>query len=219
MKQRYPTSNVDLGYTFTHEQHSIADGFPKLLVFLRDVPTGIHFDPEAITLTTVDHGLPDEIVIHHPHPHHGELPVVTGRVILTDRKGKKVEFFTFGGTLTIEQKPQLTQCTLDSPAPILMLTEKEAAPALFAEDVEVILAERRASWIHDEDKFDRRLANTEPFTLFVVALDSLQRKIEVLPHHRSASFSHLLSFIQDEIKLLKQYNLWPTSVPSIEAIL
>ncbi len=202
MKQQYPT-NTNFGYTFTHEKHTPEAGFPNLRVFLRKIPSGTHFDPETMTLTSVTDGMPNTVVIRHPTQLHGNLQVVAGRVVLTDRRQKKVEFFTFGGRLIVDQQADYVECTLNSSAPIYLLDDRESAPALFAEDAEIMLAERRASYIPDEEEFDKRLAQTEPFDLFVAVLNAVAEKLEKLPYKRTKKLFQLHKYVTENLALLQ----------------
>ncbi len=218
MKQRYLT-NSNLGYTFTHEKHTIEGGFPNLKVYLRETPSGTHFDPETMSLTSVADGKPNDVVIHHPTQMHGELQVLAGRVILTDRRQHKVEFFTFGGKLIVDQKADLVECTLNSDAPIYLLDDQESAPSLFAEDAEIMLAERRASYIPHEEDFDKRLIEADPFHLFIAVLHALSEKLERLPYKRIKRLYKLHQYVTENLKLLGDYEMEPEELPTLESLL
>ncbi len=203
MKQQYPTNNTNFGYTFTHEKHTPDAGFPNLRVFLRKVPSGVHFDPETMALTSVANGMPDDVVIHHPTQLHGNLQVLAGRVVLTDRRQKKVEFFTFGGRLIVDQQADYVECTLNSSAPIYLLDDRESAPALFAEDAEIMLAERRASYIPNEEEFDKKLVHVAPFDLFIAVLNEVAEKLEHLPYKRVKRLFKLHKYVSENLALLQ----------------
>lgn len=218
MKQQYPIGDTNLGYTFTHEKHSIERGFPNLRVFLRQTPSGTHFDPESMSLTSVTDGKPNDVIIHHPTQLHGEMKVLAGRVVLTDRRQHKVEFFTFGGMLTVDQKSDYVECTLNSDAPIYLLDDRESASALFAEDAEIMLAERRAAFIPHEEEFDKRLIEIDPFHLFVAVLHEIAEKLEHLPYKRIKRLFKLHQYVTENLKLLADYEMEPEKTPTFEKL-
>ncbi len=215
MEQLYPSERTNVGYTFSHKQFSIADGFPNLFVYLRDEPSQTHFDPEAVSFTEVDNGEPRKTTIRFPDAQPGKFTVVAGRIILTDRKRQRVEFFTFGGTLMVGEKPGMVQCMFISTAPIFMLQESESPHAFFAEEVEILLAERRAN----SDDFEEKLTHADPFQLFAALLKAAEAKVEKLPHQRVKKLFKLHAFVAEEMQLLNQYNLFPNETLSLKKLL
>lgn len=215
MKQTYPSENSQIGYTFSHKQFSIVDGFPNLIAFLRDKPSETHFDPEKITCFSTNNHHPDKITLHNPALQSGKLPLVAGRIILEDRKGHRAEFFTYGGTLTVEEKSGTVQCTFTSTAPIFVLEASEGPRALFAEEAEIVLAERLAK----NPQCGEKLVAANPFELFVSLLKDIEAKVEKLPYGRISRLSKLHSFIGEEIKLLNEYDLFPDEITPIAELL
>ncbi len=216
MKQLYPSEKKNVGYTFSHKQFSVADGFPNLFVYLREEPSHTHFDPEMVTFTAAVHGELRQMTIRFANaPLSEQFTVVAGRIILTDRKQQRVEFFTFGGTMMVGEKPGMVQCMFISTAPIFLLEESESPRALFAEEVEILLAERRAN----SDNFEEKLASVDPFRLFAALLKATEAKVEKLPYRRVKKLSKLHAFVVEEVQLLNEFKLFPDGMLSLTELL
>lgn len=111
------------------------------------------------------------------HPWHRELnyQVYAGFIILEDRKGKKVEAFTFGGSLQIQTREEITICTFESEAPILEMGMKDPMRELLVEEVDIILAERSAAALPDERGFEKRLAQVNSCMLYYTSAEVFHR--------------------------------------------
>jgi hypothetical protein len=210
----------EYGYYFHSREHSDSPGHPQLDVLLRSVPTGKHFDPEKLSITVAPkHRGTEFLKVHHPWPGQEQYRACAGRVILQDRKGKKVEAFTFGGDLRIESEEMLTACVLTSPAPILERTGTSSIPELLAEETEIIFAERRADWEPDHSTFKDRISAVDPFTLYCVCLESLKEKFVRYPPIEDELIQQFVHFLDTEIKTLHELDKWPVSLPTISEIL
>jgi hypothetical protein len=210
----------EYGYYFHSREHSDSPGHSRLEVLLRSVPTGKHFDPEKLSLTIASEQRGAELLrIHHPWPGQEQYRACAGRVILQDRKGKKVEAFTFGGDLWIESKETLTAGVLTSPAPILERTGTSSIPELLAEETEIIFAERHADWEPDDSTFKDRLTAADPFTLYCICLESLKEKFEQYPPREDEFIQQFVHFLNTEIKTLHELDKWPVSIPTIADVL
>ena len=210
----------EYGYYFHSREYSSSPGHPRLDVLLRSVPTGKHFDPEKISITVVSEDRGAELLrAHHPWPGQEQYRACAGRVILQDRRGKKVEVFTFGGDLRIESEEMLTACVLTSPAPILERTGTSSIPELLAEETEIIFAERRADWGPDHSTFKDRLTAADPFILYCICLESLKEKFEQYPPREDEFIQQFVHFLNTEIKTLHELDKWPGSLPTIADVL
>ena len=211
-----------LGYFFHPRRDPSDPGHPQLDIVLRDVPTGLHYDPERMQIgVTGVHGEIESITVHHPWRWYiRHYPVCAGRIICWDRKAKAVEAFTFGGELQIEPDEMYTTCTVSSPVPILRLTEGSLIPTMLALEVEILLAERRAAWVHDLGAFEERLATTEPNLLYLVCLEALKGNFEAFPlKARDDSFHQFVRFLHVETeKRRKTLNGGPP-VPALAELL
>jgi len=210
----------DYGYYFHSREYSDSPGHPRLDVLLRSVPTGKHFDPEKLSLTAAPKHRGAELLrVQHPWSGQEQYRACAGRVILQDRKGKKVEAFTFGGDLRIESEEMLTACFLTSPAPILERIGTSSIPELLAEETEIIFAERRADWEPDQSTFKDRLTAADPFTLYCICLESLKEKFKRYPSRGDEFIRQFVHFLNTEIKTLHELDKWPVSIPTIDEIL
>jgi hypothetical protein len=108
-------------------------------------------------------------------------------VIIEDRIGKAVEAFTYGGSLEIDTNEERTLCTLVSPASILDLSAEDDSLTrlpvthLLAQETEILLAERRAAWAHNPEQYDRRLAGSDPASLYAACLQAILEKYRRFP--------------------------------------
>jgi len=210
----------DYGYYFHSREYSNSPGHPKLDVLLRSAPTGKHFDPEKLSITVASEDRGTEFLrVHHPWPGQEQHRACAGRVILQDRKGKKVEAFTFGGDLRIESEDMLTACVLTSPAPLLERTGTSSIAELLAEETEIIFAERRADWEPDHSAFKDRLTAADPFILYCICLESLKEKFEQYPPREDEFIQQFVHFLNTEIKTLHELDKWPVSLPTIADVL
>jgi hypothetical protein len=185
------------------------------MCFLRSIATKLHFDPEQIRLRIIapDEDEPQRRIIHHPWIHKYHYRVSAGRMLLIDRKGKKEETFTLGGDLQIQEETDLTICTMVSAAPILHLIRFDSIPTLLAQEIEILLAARKAEWPPNDNSFEKRLAAADPLTLYAVCLKTLEDKFAD-PNLNEVSYTLLFyNFIQAEIRALHATHLWPSTLP------
>lgn len=187
----------ELGYSFfpREEPHDI--GHSELKVIIRPMPTERHYDPETLTCTIAPHsGGTETLRVHHPWVLDTTYRLCAGHVTLEDRKGKRVVAFTFGGELHIDSTERRTICRLISPTPILEHSQqRDSLELLLGEEAEILFAERRAAWLHNENEFDRRLANADPQQLYYACLAALRDKIDQWPEWEEPihqEFKHFL---------------------------
>lgn len=147
---------------------------------LRQAPTHLHFDPEWVRLGVVSiQGRIETLFVGHPWRGPGRrYRAYPGQVTWGDRKDETVKAFTFGGELRIESEETHTTCVLTSPAPIIYLVRGSLVPTTLALEVEILLAERRAAWIHDPGAFERRLVAAAPVALYRACLKALKEKFQ-----------------------------------------
>jgi hypothetical protein len=120
----------DLGYQLLPQTHRHSPGGSGLLVAIRREPTGKHYDPTTMHLRLRDvHGMAKQRSLSLLSPGPDSDRVCPGRVILSDRLDKGVEFFAFGGSLEVIPAPDAQVYVLHSPAPILALVAEEETVA------------------------------------------------------------------------------------------
>ncbi len=208
------------GYYFYPREYPDAAGHPRLDIWLRSTPSGRHFDPEQILLlvSSGSQGV-DTLKVRHPWDWGKQYRACAGRVMMHDRKHEAIEAFTFGGDVHIESKDTFTMLSLTSPAPILELQAASSMPELLAEETEIIIAERRASWGDDHAGFENRISVVPPLTLYQSCLQILREKFEGLSSIQDESVQEISHFIRTEIETLRELDRWPTAIPSIDELL
>ena len=113
----------DLGYQLLPKTHRDSPGGSGLLVAIRKVPTEKHFDPKMMQIPLRDmHGVMKRRSLSLLSSGPDSDRVCPGHVTLSDRSDKRVEFFTFGGSLEIISAPDANVYALHSPAPVLELS-------------------------------------------------------------------------------------------------
>jgi hypothetical protein len=209
-----------MGYRLLPPAHPWSPGASGLVVAMREVPTGEHYDPEEIELRLRDlWGMADwqELTITAawlPSDH-----VCPGRVLLSDRTGKRVEFFAYGGTLAMHEYPRETIYVIRSPAPVLSVAPLfETWCDEVASHTESRIAEAAADWSGDEEGFLRRLAAVAPLETYAAAVHS------ILVEHAGAPsvgrfYREVDVILRRERRWLKAEGHWPESPVKIETLL
>jgi hypothetical protein len=190
-------NHLNFGYAFEPECSPDHPAHTRLSIVLRAHPTHAHYDPEHLTLPVITAaGDVEALNVYHPWPADRAYRAAAGRLIATDRVGKKVEAFSFGGDVTIDAEPDYVVVRLDSPAPILALQFPDSVSDHLANAVEGLLAQRRAA--HDmagqPHQLDARLAQAPPAVLYQACLHSLQARLRAgytaVGEHALAAFIH-----------------------------
>jgi hypothetical protein len=208
------------GYYLLPKRHPRCPGYTGLLVAIRKEPSGKHFDPHRLYLHLFD----DECIARWTitdwlTPLKDSGHVCPGRVILRDRSGKSVEFFTFGASLETASGPDEMVYSFRSPAPILALdTSLEIVPDHLASETEALMAKMRARWGLDEKGFNQRLAEIDPLQFYLAALQS------ILLHYEQArsleeAFREFYQALHEEKEWFMARDLWPVNPPVLEDLL
>jgi hypothetical protein len=210
----------EFGYRLLPAPHPGCPGASGLVVAIRAEPTQEHFDPEEVTLRLRDlWGKADWKELTR---HTGWLSsdhVCPGRVLLSDRKGKRTEFFTYGGTLEVEDLLDTRIYTLRSPVPVLSVAAlHETWCDEVASATESRIAEAAARWHGDEDGFLRRLADVDPLETYIAAVHSI-----LVEHAESAVLTRFYRQVDEilraEREWLTEQGLWPEEPVKIEELL
>jgi hypothetical protein len=225
MSLKKNSPNSDLGYWFSMKRYPHSPGHPRLTIVISNIASDLHFDPKVIQLpvfTSIDelhpHGI-EHMKISHPWTYHTSFHVAPGMLIISDRKGKKVEAFTFGGKLEIYIGDDNTKCVIESDAPIIEVGMRNVLIMKLVEEAEILLAERRAVWAQDEIGFSKRLENIPPDVLYAAFLQEFLDGIDRLPSKDIQAIRDFRTFVVDEKQSLLEEERWPKNVPSISEIL
>lgn len=215
------------GYYLLPKSHPQSPGHTGLLVAIRKQPTGKHFDPQSLRLwlrllrdeheearwTTLWIDSPRELPIK------GSIHACPGRVVLRDRRDKRVSFFVFGGSLEAVSVPGETVYSLRSPAPILQITENlESVPDQLAFETEEHLGELQVKWGLDEEGFAKRRAQVDPLQFYLASLNSILARYEQDPALQETSQEFYLA-LRNEQRWLIERRQWPTDIPELEELL
>jgi hypothetical protein len=208
------------GYHLLSLAHRDSPGHTGLLVAIRKQPTSRHYDPKMVRLPMRDvKGTVTWRTLSWLSPLAGSSQVCLGRVILGDRLDKRIEFFTFGGSLEVTYEPGEMICLLRSEAPILELTgPKETIPNLMAAETESLIAEAHARWGRNDEGFSRRLADIDPFQFYLASLHSILLRYEHV-HTLELTYHELCEALHREQNWLVTEGLWPASPPMLEDLL
>ena len=208
-----------IGYWFYPPDSHHAPGGNGLDIIIKEIPTDQHFDPFLINLPIKSRGGIETLKIHHPWSYGKTYRVCAGLVEMIDRNGIKEEAFSFGGNLTIHSKDEYTLIILASPAPIIDINAADQTKMLFVEEVEILLAERRAALLANKNAYESHLADINPLSLYVTCVYTLVKKYEHMVHKEDPEIMGFLNFVHAEFKRLKEEELAPLLIPSIEDIL
>jgi len=212
---------MKLGYQFYPPEHQPCVGHPRLDIILAGKPAQEHFDPEFVVLTAALH-VEGITAIKVSHPWHGSerLHVCAGRVTVTDRTGKDVHAFTFGGTMRLDSSPESTLCVLTSSAPILDLAGLHCRTQELADEIETLIARRRAFWSRQPNKYEQRLASADPVMLYLAGLTAIEAKLEAITlEHRTATHHDVLQLAQLGLSQAREQGLDLRSLPPFDDIL
>ena len=214
-------SNGELGYRFIPFEHRDSIGFKDLVINITEKQTGEHFDPVHVNIPAAFNGNKsyEHLTVFHPFTAASELQLAPGIITIKDRKGKKEEAFSFGGKVHIDVQPSCTTCCLVSNAPILFSNHSNKIIQCLMEEIQILLAERRASWIRDEEAFERKMMACDPLILYTAILSSIKahfsdRELQSIGPNRK-----MLNLIRREINDLKHTGEWPTDIPPISELL
>ena len=185
-------------------------GYARLLVAVRKEPTLEHYDPQRLRFRLRSHS--GEVRWRTatwlvPVGESGHI--CPGPVVLTDRRDKRVEFFTFGGTVEVTTYPSVLIYAFNSAAPILELTmPRETVSDHLAYEAEVILAELEERWDeHLETGFAERLAEIDPATLYASILNTILQRYRGAAALQQA-YSAFYAAIEKEEAYLSARGLW-----------
>jgi hypothetical protein len=211
-------TDVPLGYIFHRGQSQF--GYEQFDVFLTDKPSEQHFDPDEICvmLGTARGAHPMEI--SHPWQQAPAYQVCAGRIVVADRFHKRVEVFTLGGQVTINTEREHTECIFTSPAPFLDMTTGHSVATLLSNEIEILLAQRRAAHnFHFPNEFDTLLLKVDPLIFYACCLETVREKFAHLPYYHDPVVQHLKHQLHLEIDRLQQEGQWPQTLPELNSLI
>jgi hypothetical protein len=221
MDEREVLKAIDgMGYRLLPKNHRDSPGGSGLVVAIRKEPTRKHFDPETVRLRLPDvQGMVKWRSLSLLSPDPGSDRVCAGHVILSDRIDKRVEFYTFGGSLQVISAKDAQVYALLSSAPVLeLVAQEDTVPDQLAAETESLLSQLEVRWRHDEHGFNRRLAEIEPFQFYMGTLHSLLEQYKHC-HPLEETYHELCGVLRQEKAWLIGQRLWPAEPPVLEDFL
>lgn len=221
--QNIPRDMDQWGYYLRGRLHERSPGYQELLVAIRDIPTEMHYDPEELSAPVVDStGRPRQKKFRIPSRIDSGQKICLGHILLLDRREKELEFFTFGGTLTvISEDDEEVVYRIRSEAPILPLTTGrvgEEIPAQLASEAEALLGEARAEWKGDNVNFACRLVREGPMRLYIAIINSVLVRFEDNRNLRDM-YEDFYAALREEKRWLQKTGQWPSSRPTVQQLL
>lgn len=224
MVQENESIRENFGYYFHPASYSHSPGHPALDVFIRPEPTLAHYDPESLKLRVQQ---PDPhwqyristIELHHRWVGVTDHVVAPGSIVISDRRDKRIEAFSFGGRLRVHREDELTHCQVESSAPILEMLELDSVSGLFATEVQVMMAELRGRSVGHLQIYESRLASVDPWELYRSALVALQSRLTDFEYQEYEPCVTLRDFIVVEIEELKKLGRWGRQPRQFDAML
>jgi len=216
-EQNFLQKMENWGYYLLPKFHPNSPGYTGLLVAIRETPTKQHFDPELIHLRLSDEdGLVRSVTLKLKPSFSRPSHICPGRVVLYDRKDKRVHFYTFGGSLETISVPNETVYFLHSPGSILEITsDLRSVPDQLAFEVEALLGECQAKWGSNDNGFACRLAQIDPLQFYQTSLQTILTRYQ---QYRALRRSHLefYSSLLKEKEWLAQAGQWPVTLSLLE---
>ena len=208
------------GYYLLPQSHRDSPGYTGVLVAIREQPTGKHFDPMMLYLPLRDvTGVAKWMKFGWSSPPADSSHVCPGRVILGDRFDKRIEFFTFGGSLEVTSGPGEMVCSLCSPAPVLeLIAQQETIPDQLACETESLMGKVKARWGLDDIGFNRRLAEVDPLQFYLASLQSILLQYERVPTLDEVYHECRDALFQEKEWLVAK-DLWPVNPLRLEGLL
>ncbi|GAB4577908.1 MAG: hypothetical protein Fur0022_06400 [Anaerolineales bacterium] len=179
-------------------------------------PSFVHFDPAHIELSAkIPSGTAvpslETLWLFHPWMGVEAFEYACGHIFLYDRKGKKVDAFTFGGKAHVQATREVTTVVFESPAPIFEVTPVNPVVDLFIDEVEILLAMRRAEWLKASGHahgYEERLALAAPVELYIACLQAVEIRLAHGDTGEMEKEMRLQSAIRTELLRLKEEGAW-----------
>lgn len=217
MKEKAKITLPKIGYLYHYPRLDHPTDNFRLDIFVASLPTELHFDVQhALFFTTMPDETIEKITVTHPWTYKNTAQVCAGVVVMEDRNKEKKEAFTFGGNLKIKTEESQTICTLTSSAPILEINDSTPLKHFFVEELEMLLAEQRATHLDHHD-YEKQLGNADPRELYLACLEALRQKFEDFPH-KDEKNREFFAFLNAEKRRLYAAGISTDLTPSLDEI-
>lgn len=208
------------GFFYHYPDYAKAGGEFQLDVYLTEEPIGLDFNPKTMTLTVaLELGGVEEITLFPPLGDRKKYKVVAGKIEIHSHEDLRECALTFGGEMTIEKHDDYILCKLVSPAPIYEITRIIESHQLLVDEIEIVLAERKAFWGENEEEYAKRLAAADPLELYLAISRTLTEKFKAKAYAREEAYRRLAKFLQDEILRMRKMRRGKLPEQPLEKIL
>ncbi|MFH1633689.1 MAG: hypothetical protein ABIG63_06710 [Chloroflexota bacterium] len=206
-----------IGYLYHYPRFDHPTDNFRLDIFISSIPTEQHFDVlRAHFFVKTPQGAIERLTITHPWNYEKTIRVCAGVVLMEDRKWKKEEAFAFGGQLKIDVQELQTVCNLVSSAPILEISGATPLHRFFIDELEILLAERRAAYLNRRE-YETQLSKMDPLELYLACLKELIQKFEQFPH-KDEKYLQFLMFLHSQKHRLDAAGLSRDPAPKLDDI-
>lgn len=202
-------SDLDIGYYFHKDDNNNSIGASALGINIYAQPTLHHFDPDHVDAYIVNSENQLEfITIFHPWIRKKEFTLAAGLITISDRLGKKVEAFSFGGTVMVNTFLEKTSSLFVSPAPILQLRSDQSLTMseMLAEEVIKLLAIYKAEYYPKNRDFELRLSSLPPLPLYIASLHSIIKQYSKILDDQSPKIFEFKRFLRHSYSEIKEKN-------------
>jgi len=181
------------------------------------------FDTCQAIFPIAEEGSLSQLVVEHPWLSEGSSNrrhVCAGRFSFYESDGDEHQGFSFGGELEVSQDERWVSCRFSSAAPMYNLQEDySSSDRWLVDEIEGVLARRRAVYAENENLFWDRLQAVDSFELFLAVIADVKAEIQALSTAARSSYQAQYDHIKHVIHILEVAGKWPTIPPRINDIL
>ena len=208
------------GYYYHPHYYSFPLGHPQLDFDLLPQPGGRSFNLKLAHIRIWEHENFSPKTLSHLVRQPGKLQVFPGRFWLEAFDGQAIYGFCFGGELQIIHFPDFTRFHLTSPAPIGNLSDKPESPQVMIINELATMVARERAGMQNDDFLAHKLANVDPFQLFVASLAALDARAKKLAATvKTQQYRQMAGQVGKAIQAVKEAGAWPDSVPTLDEML
>lgn len=216
--------SVPPGYEIVDFPYHPAVGISSLKVYLSDKPQERGFDSARLRVPVIGNQEIQELEIMHPWLDlvgSNRFRLAAGRFIVYDHANHTLYGFSLGGQVDVMKQDNLTCCSVSSSAPLLILQDDPEAPdRVLADELEALLARRRAAWGLEEAMFVSRMQAAEPLQLLAASLTAIEARLQrIINADPGSQYQALEQYIHHLRTALQHAGSWPAFVPRIEDLI
>ena len=198
-------------------------GYGVVEIHIGAGPIERFFDTRQALFPIVEEGTLSQLVVEHPWLGEGRITrrhVCAGRFRFYENDGDEHQGYSLGGNLEISQDEEWVSCRLTSSAPIYNLQEEPSSSVRWlVDEMEGVLARRRAFYEENENIFVDRLQAVDPFILYLAIIAILKQEIQALSPAARSIYQVQYDYIKHIMHILEMDGVWPSVPPLLKDIL